>query len=169
MQSADFDAQSFGLEPIAFAGVARNVGEVARDLLARPVAVGFAVAPLEIGDDAFERPPRVVGADTVVVGKADFRIAGAVKDRALRLLRQILPLGVQCETVVPAERLQGLHVVRRTRFRPWRYGTPAQRAVLVRNDEIGIDVLLDAEPAAFRTGAERVVEREQPRLDLRDS
>jgi hypothetical protein len=29
-------------------------------------------------------------------------------------------------------------------------------------------VLLDAEPAAFRAGAERIVEREQPRLDFRD-
>ena len=29
-------------------------------------------------------------------------------------------------------------------------------------------MLLNAEPAAFRTGAERIVEREQPRLDFRD-
>ncbi len=29
-------------------------------------------------------------------------------------------------------------------------------------------MLLDAEPAAFRAGAERIVEREQPRLDLRN-
>jgi hypothetical protein len=65
-----------------------------------------------------------------------------------------------------AECLQRLCVVGRTRFRPRRYGAAAQRPVLVGNDQIGIDVLLDAEPAAFRTGAERIVEREQPRLDL---
>jgi hypothetical protein len=40
--------------------------------------------------------------------------------------------------------------------------------LLVRDDEVGVDVLLDAEPAAFRAGAERIVEREQPRLDFGD-
>jgi hypothetical protein len=75
MQPADFHAQSFGLEPIAFTGVARHVGEIARDLLARPVAISLAVAPLEIGNDAFERPARVIGAQAVVVGKADFGVA----------------------------------------------------------------------------------------------
>src|SRR5215472_17401571 len=168
MQVADFYAQSFGFEPVAFAGVARNVGEVARDLLARPVAVGLAVAPLEIGDHAFEWPPRVIGAHAVVIGETDLGIAGAVKDRVLRFLRQVLPLGIEREAVVFAERLQGLDVVRRARFGPGRYGAPPHGAVLVGNDQIRVDMLLDAKPAAFWAGAERIVERKQPRLDFRD-
>src|SRR4249919_3425347 len=54
------------------------------------------------------------------------------------------------------------------RIWPGRDGTLAQRGVAVGDDEIGVDMRLDAEAAAFRAGAERIVEREQPRLDLRD-
>ena len=43
-----------------------------------------------------------------------------------------------------------------------------KRGVAVGDHQIGVDMLLDAEPAAFRAGAERIVEREQPRLDLRN-
>ena len=166
MRAADLHAQRLGLEPIAVAGRARHVGEIAGDLLARPVAVGLAEAPLEIGDHAFERPLGVIGAHAVVVGEADVGLARAVEDRLLRLLRQILPFGVEGELVVLAEREQRLHVIGRARLRPRRDRALAQRALLVGDDQVGVDVLLDAEPAAFRAGAERVVEREQPRLDL---
>ena len=166
MQPADLHAQGFRLQPIAVAGLARHVGEIAGDLLARPFALGLAEAALEIGDDAFERPPGLVGADAVVVGKADVGVAGAVEDGVLRLLRQVLPFAVEGEAVMFAQRGERLHVIGRRRFRPWRDGALAQRALLVGNDQVGIDVLLDAEPAAFRAGAERIVEREQPRLDL---
>ena len=66
------------------------------------------------------------------------------------------------------ERLEGLGVVRRGRARPWRDRALAQGRVLVGDDQLGVDLLLDPEPAAGRTGAERIVEREQPRLDLGD-
>ncbi len=168
MRAADLHAQRLGLEAIAVAGRAGNVGEIAGDLLARPVAVGLAEAPLEIGDHAFERPLGVIGAHAVVVGEADVGLAGAVKDRLLRLLRQVLPFAVEGEFVVLAERQQRLHVIGRARLRPRRDRALAQRALLVGNDQVGVDVLLDAEPAAFRAGAERVVERKQPRLDLGD-
>jgi hypothetical protein len=161
-------AQRFGLQPVAETGLARHVGEVARDLLARPIGIGFAKAALEVGDDAFERPLGVIGAHAVVVREPNLGFARAVEDRLLGLLRQILPLGVERELVVLAERGERLHVIGRRRFRPRRYRALAQRALLVGNDEVGIDVLLDAEPAAFRAGAERVVEREQPRLDFRN-
>src|SRR6185503_15619337 len=85
-----------------------------------------------------------------------------------RLLRQVLPFGVEREAVVLGERVQRLDVIRRRRLRPRRDGALAQGCVAVGDDQIGVDVLLDAEPAAFRAGAERVVEREQPRLDFRN-
>ena len=168
MLAVDLYAQRFGLQPKAFAGVARHVGEIAGDLLARPIAVGLAEAPLEIGDHAFEDALGVVGAHAVVVGEADLGVAGAVEDGVLRLLRQVLPLGVERELVMLAERGERLHVIGRRRFRPRRDRALAQRALLVGNDQVGVDVLLDAEPAAFRAGAERIVEREQPRLDFRN-
>ena len=168
MPLADLDAQRFGLEAIAAAGLARHVGEIAGDLLARPFGIGLAVAALEIGDDAFERPLGFVGARAVVVGKADLGVAGAMEDRILRLFRQVLPFGVERELVMLAQGRERLRVIGRARFRPRRDGALAQRALLVGNDQLGVDMLLDAKPAAFRAGAERVVEREQPRLDLRN-
>ena len=168
MLLGDLDAQRFGLEPIAVAGFARHVSEVARDLLARPVGVGLLVAALEIGDDAFERPLGLVGAHAVVVGEADLGFAGAVEDGVLRFLRQVLPLGVERELVVLAERAERLRVIGRRRFGPRRDRALAQSALLVGDDEVGVDVLLDTEPAAFRASAERIVEREQPRLDFRN-
>ena len=166
MQPADLHAQRLGLEPVAVAGGAGDVGEIFRHLLARPVALGLAPAPLEIGDHAFERLRGLIGAQPVVVDEADRVLARAVEEGVLRLLRQVLPFGVERELVVLAERLQRLDVIGRGRFRPRRDRAAAQGPVLVGNDEIGVDVLLDAEPAAGRTGAERIVEREQPRLDL---
>src|SRR5262245_4458699 len=65
-----------------------------------------------------------------------------------------------------AEREQALRVVGGGRLRPRGDRSAAQGLVAVGNNEIGVDVLLDAESAAGRTGAERIVEREQPRFDL---
>ena len=120
------------------------------------------------GHHAFERLGGLVGTRAVVVGELDAVVAGAVEDRVLRLLRQVLPLGVERELVVLAERLQGLDVIGARRLRPRRDGAAAQGLVLVGNDQVGVDVLLDPEPAAGRAGAERIVEGEQPRLDLGD-
>src|SRR5580704_827676 len=168
MPAADFYAQRFGFEAKPFAGVARHVGEIAGDLLARPIAVGLAEAPLEIGDHAFEDALGVVGAHAVVVRETDLGVAGAVQNGVLGFLRQILPLGVEGELVVLTQRRERLHVIGRAGFGPRRDGALAQGALLVGNDQVGVDVLLDAEATAFRAGAERIVEREQPRLDFRD-
>ena len=117
---------------------------------------------------AFERPSWSRRSAARRRRRTDRILARAVQDRVLRLLRQVLPFGVERELVMLAERLQRLHVIGRGRFRPRRDRAAAQGRVLVGNDEIGVDVLLDAEPAAGRAGAERIVEREQPRLDLRN-
>ena len=166
MLAADLDAQRLGLEAMAVAGRAGNVGEILCQLLARPFALGLAVAALEIGDDALERLLGVVGADAVLIGELDLVVAGAVQQRCLRLLRQVLPLGVERELVEFAERGQRLDVIGRGRFGPRRDRALAQGRLLVGNDEVLVDMLLDAEAAAGRAGAIGVVEGEQPRLDL---
>ena len=123
MLAADLDAQRLRLEAIAVAGVARDVGEVFADLLARPFALGLLEAALEIGDHALERLGRGVGAQAVVVGELDLVLAGAVEDRLLRFLRQVLPFGGEREFVVLAERFQRLQVIGRSTTSPtarWR-------------------------------------------------
>src|SRR6185437_2454110 len=62
----------------------------------------------------------------------------------------------------------GLGVEWRGAFRPRRDGAAGQGLLRVGNDQILVEGQLDAQPVAGRTGAERVVEREQARLDLGD-
>src|SRR5207302_10036615 len=123
------------------------------------------VAAVDIGDDALERLPGVVGAYAVFVGEFYLLFARTMQDRVLRLLRKVLPLGVERELVEFAERGQRLDVIGRRRFRPRRDRALAQGHLLVGDDEVLVDMLLDAEAAAGRTRASGVVEREPPRLD----
>ena len=168
MLAADLDAQRLRLQPIAVTAGAGHVGEIFRQFLARPFAFGLAVAALEIGDHALERLLGVVGAHAVFIGELDVLLAGAVQQHVLDLLGKVLPLRVQGELVVLAERRQRLQVIGRGRFRPGRDRALAQGHLLVGDDEVLVDMLLDAEAAAGRAGAIGVVEREQPRLDLGD-
>ncbi len=137
-------------------------------VLARPFRFSFLEAAFEIGDDALERLFRRVAAQAVVIDEFDFVLAGAVEDGVLHLLRQVFPFGVEREAEVLGQRVERLDVIRRRRFRPRRDGAFLQRGVGIGDDQAGVDVLLQPKPAAFRAGAERIVEREQPRLDLRN-
>ena len=118
MQAADLHAQRFGLQAIAVAGVAGHVGEILAELLARPFALGLAEAAFQIGDHALERLLGGVGAQAVVIGELDVVLARAVQDRVLRLLRQRLPLGVERELVMLAERVERLGVIGRAMTSP---------------------------------------------------
>ena len=158
MLAGDLDAERFRLEARAVAGRAGHVGEIFLQILARPFALGFLEAALEIGDHALERLLRRIAAQAVVIDELDVVLAGAVEDGVLRLLRQVLPFGVEREAVMLGERVERLSVIGRGRFRPGRDGALAQRGVTVGDHQVGIDVLLDAEAAAFRAGAKRIVE-----------
>ena len=168
MPAVDLDRQRLGLETIAVAGLAGRGRHEALDLLARPFALGLLVASLQIGDDALERLAHLIGAHAVVIGEADLLAFRAVEDRVARLCRQLGPGLVEPELVVLPKRLQRLHVIRRGRLRPGRDGAALQRQLGVGHDQFGIDRQMAAQAAAGGTGAERIVEREQPRLDLRD-
>src|SRR5205814_8709222 len=101
----------FRLESITVAGFARGIGEMLREFFASPFARGLAIAAVDIGDDALERLFGVVRAHAVFVGELDLVLAGAVQDRVLSLLRQVLPFGVERELVEFAERAQRLDVI----------------------------------------------------------
>ena len=168
MLAADLDAQRLRLEPVAVTGLAGNVGEIFRQFLARPLALGLAIPAVDVGDDPLERLFGIVGAHAVFVGEFDLVFSRTMQDGALRLLRQVLPLGVERELVELCQRGQGLDVIGRGRFRPRCDRALAQGQFLVGNDQIFVDMLLDAEAAAGRAGAIGVVEGEQSRLDFRN-
>src|SRR5277367_286834 len=166
--AVDLHGERLRLQAIAVAGLAGRRCHVTLDFLARPLALGFLVAPLEILDHALEGFPHLVSAQAVVIGETHLLVAGAVEDRCARHFGQFAPGLVEPKFVVPAERLQGLEIIGRARFRPGGDGALAQRQARVGNDERGVDREMAPEAAAGGTGAKRVVEREQPGFDFRD-
>ena len=86
----------------------------------------------------------------------------------MRLGRKLAPRLVHREAVVEAQRLQRLGVERRGPARPGRDRPAVQGLVPVRDHQIGVKGQFDPQTVAHRTGAERIVEREQTRLDLGD-
>ena len=128
--AADLDAQRFGLQPRAVAVVAGHVGEIFQQVLARPFGLGFLEAAFEIGDDALERLLGRVAAQAVVIDEFDLVLAGAVEDRVLRLLRQVLPFGVEREAVMLGQRVERLDVIGRRLISPrarWRLSSAWRR------------------------------------------
>ena len=169
VQAGELHRQRLRLQAIAAAGLAGLVRLVARQLLAHPGGVGLPPAPLEVGDHALEGLDGLVVAQAVVVDEGDLLLAGAVEDDVADLLGQLLPRRGHRLAIVRGERLQRLLVIGRggrlaptARWRP-RRGSSSRRGRRARGRR-----QLGAEPVADRAGAERVVEREQPRLDLVD-
>ncbi len=143
--AVDLDRQRLGLEAEAVARVAGRRAHVALDLLARPLAFRLLVAALEIGDDALEGLPHLVGAQAVVIGEADLLLARAVEDRLARRLRHVAPRLVEPELVVSGERVQRLQVIGRARLRPGRDRAALERQLRVGHDERRIDPELRAQ------------------------
>ena len=88
MPPVDLDRERFRLQPVAVAGRARCRRHIARNLLARPFALGFEIAPFEIADDAFEGLLHVVAAQPIVIGHRHRLVAGAEQDHVAARLRQ---------------------------------------------------------------------------------
>ena len=170
MLAVDLHRERLRLQPEALALLARRVGLVARQLLAHPLAVRLLPAPLDIGDDAFEGLARRVGAHPVVIGERDGLAARAEQDHILHLLRQLAPGRLHRHIEVVRDGFQRLRVIGRgvAGARPGHDRALSQAQRLVGHDKRGLEFQLGAEAIAFRARAERIVEREQPRLDLVD-
>uniref|UniRef100_A0A0N4Z8C9 LigA n=1 Tax=Parastrongyloides trichosuri TaxID=131310 RepID=A0A0N4Z8C9_PARTI len=166
--AADLDRQSLRLQALAAADLARRFGLIAAQFLAHPGAVGLAPAPLKVRQHALERFRDLVFAGVVVIDELDLVAARAAQDDGLRLLRQIAPRLVHREAVVQGQRLQRLRIERRGTPRPRRHRAFVQGLVAVRDHQVGVEGQLDPQAVTGRAGAEGVVEREQPRLDLAD-
>ncbi|MNX80910.1 hypothetical protein D3C86_1125830 [compost metagenome] len=166
--AADLDGQGLGLQALAAADLAGRFGLIAAQLLTDPGAVGLAPAAFQIGQDAFEGLGDLVLAGVVVIDELDLLAARTLQDDLLGLFRQVAPGLVHREAVVLGQGLEGLGVERRGAARPRGDGALVQGLVAVRDHQIGVEGQLDPQAVAGRAGAEGVVEREQPRLDLAD-
>ncbi len=153
-------------QPRAVAGRARLAVEILRELFLDRDRVGLLVAPLEVRDDALERMlAHDRSAALVDVRERDRLLAGALQDQLADVVRQRLERRVEIEAAVRREALQHLEVELVAPV-PALDRARRERQVREADDALRVEELDDAEPVAARTRAHRVVEREQPRLEL---
>ncbi len=162
------DGERLGPQPRALALGAGAQRHVLLDLLARPVRVRLAIAPLEVRDDALEgRGVRAPPSVAVAVRDVDALAVRAVQEAVPHVVRQVLPGGVAVDLPLVRDRLRHLLVVARGARRPGQDRPLVERQRRVRDDQLRVDLHLRAEPRAARAGPVRGVEREHPRLELR--
>ena len=168
MEAGDLHRQCLRLQAVAITNRTRRSVLEALHLLPHPGGIGFLEAAFHIRDHAFETLFGLVTAQAVIIDEADLLIAGAVENDLLRPFRQIVPAIVEREFEVFGQCLQRLQVIGRGGFRPRRNRAFAQGQRAVRHDQRRIEIKLGAEPVTGGAGAMRVVEGEQPRLNLRN-
>ena len=168
MKVVDLDHQRFFLEPVAPAAVAGAAVLVLAQLLPHPVAVGLAVSPIHVVDQPLEGPRGAVGPGAVVVDHGYGLVARPVEQDFAVALPQFVEGRIQIKAEMGADRVQRLHVVLRRAVGPGRQRAFAQAQPAHRHHQIRVKEQLVTQPIARRTGAEGVVEREQPGLDLVD-
>ncbi len=143
------------------------LGEVAGEFFAHRVGVGVPVAAFHVADDALEGP-RLAGPAFVGQGEFDFFPPGAVEDELAYRFRQVLPRGLHVEAVMGAQGADQLEVVGVAPV-PSADGPPGETCLWPAHDFGRIEELFGAQAVAGGAGARRVVEGEQPGLQLRDA
>ena len=167
---ADGDREHLGLQARAAALRARLERHVLLDPLPLLRRVGLAVATLEVLDDPLEgEHVRAAPAHPVPVPDVDPLAVGAVEEEVLLLLGQVLPRLLEVELPLVGDPLDDGLVEARAACRPGDERALADRKRRVGDEQIGVDLLLRAEPRAPRARAVRRVEREDPRLELREA
>ncbi len=165
---ADAHRARLWLEARALAGRAGHRRHVALELLAHVLGIGLFVAARQVADHALElRVPAVVVAVAALEAHAD-GVGVAVEDDVELLRRQLAHGRSHAEAVAlgDALKLSKVPTADRRRARPGHDGALGDAEVLVRDDELGVDLHLDAETGAVRTGAVRAVEAEVARRQL---
>ncbi len=163
----DRDREDDRLQARALTGGAGHLAHVALEALTAGVALGLAVPPLDEGDGPFEgRRVDALAAVPVAVPDLDLRLV-AIEQGLLGTLRQAREGDVGAE----AERVregtdQTAEVVLGVAVRPGVDGALVEGLVLVRDDQLRVDLHARADAGALGAGAERRVEGEGARLQL---
>ena len=158
--------QRFAAQPGTAAGAAVMVAHVLLQPLLHALRRTLAVAPPQIVQDApVARGVAVAAvAGLIPVAHLDLLI-GAAQQGVQHLGREVAEWRVQSKVEVIGQGLEQASMPRRLgvvgRHRPLVEAEPG-----IGNHQLRIELHLDAQAGAVRTGPERVVEAEQPRLQL---
>ncbi len=153
--------KDLGLEPSAVTCGARHVPHVALVLLAGVVGLGLLQPPLQERDDTLVGGVVGAGPPVAVLVPDVHLVVGAVQHGLLDLGGQPLPRGVHVEADGLRQRgQQPGEVLRGMPTRPRRDRAFGQRQILVGHDQLGVDLLADAQTHALGARAVGRVERE---------
>ncbi len=163
----DRDGEDDRLQARALTGRAGHLAHVALEALAAAVALRLLVAPLDERHGALERGGvRALAAVAVAVAHVDLG-AVAVEDRLLGALRQTGPRDVRTEAEGVGERAdQPAEVLLGVAVRPGVDGALVEGLLLVRDDQLGVDLHARTDAGAVGAGAEGRVEGERAGLQL---
>ena len=164
---ADRDREHLGLEPRPVALRARAEAHVLLDAVALLRRVGLAVASLQVVREPLERH-RVLALAThpVAVGHEDALAARSLEEAVLLLGGQLAPRHVDRDLVALGDGLDHGVVEALAPDRPRDERPFLDREGRVRDEQVGVDLELGAEPRATRARSVRRVEGEDPRLEL---
>lgn len=143
------------------------VGDVFGQLFPHRVGFGLPVAALHVVQDPLERVLAHHHVAAVIhVAELDLGAPGTAQDHLLGLERQILPGGLQVELVVIGQGFEHLEVVEAALV-PTTDGAASQALARIMDELGGIEILLHPETVTGGTSPRRVVEGEDPGLQLR--
>ena len=162
----DEDVARRAIQPAAAAIHARPHAAVLGEFLAHRRRFGFAIAALEVRQDAFPRVRTLRGrAFRVDVAELDLLLAAAPEQRVAHGLGQVVPGRLDVEPEMTGQRLDQLEVVRVAPV-PTAHRATREREAGVDDHARRIEELLLAQAAARAARAIGIVEREQPRLEF---
>ncbi len=157
------------LEPHPVAGRAWLVRHVALEVGAHRLRARLAMPAGQVRDDPLEG--RLEGVDVAVarpIFHVDPLVAIAIQDDLPRLVRQVADRDIGPEAVVLRHRVEDLAepALGGGHAAPRQHGALVDRELVVRQDEVGVDLEPRAETGAIGTGAVRRVEAEVARGEL---
>ncbi len=163
----DGDREDDRLEAGALTGGTGHLAHVALEALAAGVALGLAVPALDEGDRAFEgRGVHALASVPVAVTDLDLGLV-ALEQCLLGTLRQTCEGDVRTESQRVREGAdQAAEVVLGVAVRPGVDGALVEGLVLVRDDQLGVDLHAGADAGALGAGSEGRVEGEGAGLQL---
>src|SRR5690606_59955 len=165
----DEDVARRGVQTCAAAARALLHALILRELLAHRVRLGLLVASLHVRDHALEAmATAILAAAVVLVAEHDLVAAAPFEQYLARGLGQRLERLLDVEAVMLRQRRDHLEV-RRIAAVPAADSAARERQARVADDPVEIEKPPGAETVAVRACADRVVEREEPRLELRDA
>ena len=163
----DRHRENHRLEPGSLTGRAGHLAHVPLVLLPREIRVRLRRTTFQERDDTLElRVVRALPVEAVSVGDV-YLLVGSVQHRFAHGRRQLIPWCVHGEAHRGGKPLeQPVEVLAGGARRPRVDRAGAQGRRTVGDDELRVDLFLGAQAGALRTGAERGVEGERPRLQL---